>query len=435
MTATNPPRFWPLAAGLALLIAAARGAWVLHGLPEMPFLDAWSAVDGIALPLASGTFDPHYLVRLHNEHPLTWTKLLDLIELRLADDQFDARPAGLLVALATAAVAGLLLAGAARRIGEARVAFLVAGVALFALPYAWENLTEDWGNPYLFLIFGAIATLRLSACGRGPLAAVMLVPALLLSVLAMASGWIAPALGIAVVAERARRGDLARATALAFVLLQGAAIALAAWLLHGAPETAATAPREVALTIVQLLIAGVAFLPAFAFGRALLAGDVRPSAGSRRNDLFIAALALWGFTHVAAMVLARPQFRLWLPFSRYMDLLPFALLADMACALRLAAGASTCARNALAAGVRIVAATAVLAAPLPVALYLWQADRFEQAQALVARTVQRHDTAAIARADDSIVPHPDRGYLLARLADPRVRSIVAPSGSCTAPKT
>lgn len=422
------PRYWPLAAGSALLLAAARLGWVLHGLPEMPVYDAWSAIDGIALPLAGGNFDARYLFAPHNEHLLVWTKLLDAIELHLADDQSDARPAGMLVALLGAIAGALLLAGAVRSATRGRGALLVAGIALLGLPYAWENLTEDWGNSYLFLIGGAATTLWIAACGRNAGAAAALLPATLLSVLAMGSGWIAPAFGIAIAVWRVWRADLTLVWATVLIAVQAAAVVLAALLLTGRTQVPAPLPPQPVAMLLQILVAAVAFAPAWLFAARVFGAarsDGVRAAEADRRDTFVAAAGLWGFVHVVAMIVFRPEFRLVLPFSRYMDILAFAALANALCALKLAAVIEhEPLQRLLHSTVRVFAAATLLAAPLPLAFYGWQVERWAQAQALVEAVVRHDDTGALAHAEFAALPHPDRAYLQARLGDPRVHRIL-----------
>jgi hypothetical protein len=417
-----------LATGLALLIGTVRLALSLHGLPEFPIYDEWSVIDGIAVPAAAGTFDPGYLVAPHNEHVLVWTKLLDWMQLRISDNQFDARPAGLAVSLVSGIVAALLLAGGTRYVPIGRLPFLVAGVALAVLPYAWENLTAGWGMSFVFLILGAIATLRLAACGHGAAAALLLLPAVLLSALAMGSGWVAPALAIGVVCARARRGDLPFALAIGFIVASCSGIALAAWALRTV-HPGAHPPVPGALAYLQIALLSFAFVPAALFAwRTFRRQDLasgQDAARGWRTDCFVAALAVWGYLHAVAMIVFRPEFRIWFPVSRYMDILAIAMLANVACALQLAArDPKQISGRALQPAVRIFAMVTVLAAPLPIAIYRWQVERWIQTEALLMRYVHHADPGAIAQADSSILPYPDRDMLKVYLDDPRVRRIL-----------
>jgi len=70
---------------------------------------------------------------------------------------------------------------------------------------------------------------------------------------------------------------------------------------------------------------------------------------------------------------------------------------------------------------RIFAAVVLLAAPLPVALYAWQVQRWDAAQ---ATTAIHGDASALERSDASLLPFPDRDYLKAHLADARVQQIL-----------
>jgi hypothetical protein len=425
--ASEAPRFWPLALGLALILCVARGAWVLQAMPEVPVLDEWSAIDGIALPNAAQGFDPRYLLAPHNEHLLVWTKLLDWLQLRVNDNQFDARPLGLAFALLAGFGAALLLAAAARRLAGGRIAFLVAGIALFALPYAWENLTHNWNNSHALLVAAAFATLHVAACGRGAAAVAAMVLATLFSALTMGTGAVAPVLGIAVVLWRWRAGDLRAGIAIAFVVAQAAAVAVAVFLLAGRAHPGPRPPLDLAPTCLQVALLLAVFAPAARLGgRVARTPHAMQHAPPLRDDVLAVVLALWGCMHIAAMIAFRTEFRLWMPISRYMDTIAFALLADLYCALRLADGGaiSPRMRAAIRSGARIFAAVALLAAPLPLALLQWQAQRLESAQQLVRDVVQRRDIGALDRVDADALVYPERDYLRAHLSDPRVQRIL-----------
>jgi len=422
-------RYAPLAAGLALLIAAARVAATLYAMREAPYYDQWAGIDGIALPRAAHAFDPSYLFQPHNEHLMVWTKLLDWLQLVATDNQYDARPVGILLAVLSAVVAGLLLAGGACRLKKGRNAWLCAGLALVAIPYSWESLSVTWNNAFVFLIAGAAATLWLAA--QGTRAHVMpMLAAATLSVLAMGTGWLAPLMGIGIVAYRVMRRELPTADAAALAFPQIAAMVLAWLLLAGKMHSGDPRPIDATLVLAQLALLTTAFVPTGLMLAQIFFGTDADSqnaaaAARRQTDMFIAALALWGYLHVVSMIVLRSEFRLWLPISRYMDVIVVAIMANLACWLRLrASGLGRLLSWIAVPAVVSFAVITVLAAPLPLYFLQWRADRLRQAEALIAVTVRDHDTTAIARADSSILPFPDRAYLETKLADENVRHIL-----------
>lgn len=424
----RPLRFAPLAAGLTLVVAAARIAATLYALRETPYYDQWTGMDGIALPRALHVFDPAFLLLPHNEHPMVWTKLLDWLQLAAADNQYDARPVGLLLAAASAIVAGLLLAGGARALPRGRGAWLCAGGALAAIPYSWESLSATWNNAFVFLIGGAAATLWFAAHGTRRHRVPMLIAAIV-SALAMGTGWLAPLLGIGLVAYRAVRRELPTVDAAVLASAQAAAAALAWALMAGRTHSGDARPVDAALAFVQIALLTAAFVPTGAMLARLVSergGNVQAAVASAwRTDAFIAALAAWGYLHVLSMILLRSEFRLWLPISRYMDVIAVALMANFACLLRLDARALGRALSRLAvSAVAGFAAVAVLAAPLPLHYLRWNAERLARAEALIGAAVRDHDATAVARADALILPFPDRAYLERRLADENVRQIL-----------
>ncbi len=235
------------------------------------------------------------------------------------------------------------------------------------------------------------------------------------------------------------RRELAVADAAALALAQIAAIAVAWWLLVGKTHSGDPRSANIVLVVAQLALLTAAFAPTgLMLAQIFFAADKdlqESIATKRRTDMFIAALAVWGYLHVASMIVLRSEFRLWLPVSRYMDVIVVAVMANLACLLCLRAGGlgRLLARIAVPA-VAAFAAITLLAAPLPLHYLQWNASRLKQAEGVIAATAREHDATAIARADASILPFPDRAYLEAKLADEKVRHILGDRvGSRTEP--
>ena len=404
---------------LFALVAALRVAMVFAFASPLPYFDEWDGVvSAMAKPLLHGRFDPASLLAVHNGHPLLWTKLISVVFLSIENGRFDNVPVCLFDQVVYALGATVLAWSAAAGLGRERVRFLFVALLVIAIPFDWENITMGWNSSYAILSFFSVATI-VASTRAGTLAGLFGVVLLAgAATLSMGSGWIASAIGVAILLWRARLGEIGAARAAAVVVFLGAWIALAfaaigTSFLHEAGDRGMQA--------VQLGLLGVCWLPAW-----LLAG--RYLRGERNAfDLAIIGVCAWAFLQIVAMILARPAFRLWFPISRYMDVIAVGMLAVLAsfCRLAMAARAAPNVRE-LTRPLLIASACAVVAVS-PLAFY-WQVRSAESRRAqarVIGRYLESRDPAVIDSAPAQDLAYPSRQRLRALLDDGDVRSIIA----------
>ncbi|HET7064990.1 MAG TPA: hypothetical protein VFI49_12010 [Rudaea sp.] len=418
------PASWLAIGALFALIASVRIGMVLAFAPGFPFFDEWDGViTGMAQPLRHGQFDPAYLLASHNGHPLLWTKLISLGFLWANGLRFDNLPVCVFNQIVYAFGCALLAWSVAVRLGSERGAFLLAALLMIVLPFDWENITMGWGNPYALLSFFSVglivACVTAQATLLGGLGIVMLGGAAAFS---LGSGLVAPLIGAAVVLWRARIGEIRpiRAAVVAAFLIGWA------WIAFAVGRTTHVTGQDAAEGLVQLAQVALlllCWLPVWVQLRRYLDGE------RNRFDLAILCVALWAFVQILAMILERPRyFRLWLPISRYMDIIPVGLFAVMASLCRLArsrhglpfALPATFARGALA----VVAAGLVVASPLAIRWQLRWAE-FHRDQARVLRAyLETGDTRVLSGAPPSSLAYPSWEGLKKLLDEPDTPAII-----------
>jgi hypothetical protein len=425
-TAPAPRRLatWQAIGALFALIAIVRVAMVLAFAPAFPFADEWDAVVvGMAKPLRHGQFDPAYLLASWNGHPLLWTKLISLLFLRMDDLQFDNVPVCIFNQIVYALGSATLAWSAAARLGPERGWFLFAAMLVIVLPFDWENITMGWGNPYAILSFFSVGLIVACGCAEATVAG-MLGIAILggAAALSMGSGLVALLIGAAMLLWRMRLGELSvvRAAGMSAVLVA------CAWIGFAIGHTSRATGQDAAWGIVQvaeLALLLICWLPAWLHLRRYLAGE------RSRFDLVILCVAVWAFVQIVAMILERPRyFRLWLPISRYMDIIPIGMFAVLASLCRLAVSRHglpfglprATARHAL-----VLSAIAVtLVSPLAFHWQLrWAELHRDQAQVLRAYLGTRNPRI-LADASDSSLAYPSRERLKALLDDPDTQRII-----------
>jgi hypothetical protein len=410
--------FATLAIGLFLLIAALRLALVVLFAPETPYFDEWDGViDRMARRMLADSYPLAALFEPHNEHTLVWTRLLSYAQLRLADLQFDNVTVCLVSQCLYAAIAAALIAAAAQALPPFRGGFVAAAGLVAALPYGWENIAVGWGNPYYFMIGFSAATLLLAARLRGPLSTVPLALAALAAGVSMGSGVAAGVVALLVVFLRWRCGELpARAAQhMAIPLLLATGLLLA-----NASPSAAPTLHWGPLQSAELALALVLWLPVWLLGARLLRGR-----GNGVDAVFV-GFAVWGFLQLLAILVGRPQFRLWFPISRYIDVLAVGAFANLGCLCRFAmANPEQRAWTRLARGGLVAAVVASLAF-LPFAWH-WTRVRAADERAQVVRLeryIRHGDSAAIAEADGNHLAHPSRERLRELVDAPDVQRIL-----------
>ena len=425
-TAAAPRRLatWQAIGALFALIAIVRIGMVLAFAPAFPFIDEWEAVVvGMAKPLRHGQFDPAYLLASYNGHPLLWTKLISLFFLRLDGLQFDNVPVCVFNQIVYALGSATLAWSAAVRLGPERGWFLFVAMLVIVLPFDWENITMGWGNPYAILSFFSVGLIVACGCARATVANMIGIGILgAAAALSMGSGLVAPLIGAAMLLWRMRLGELSGMRAAG----TSAFLVACAWIGFVIGHTTRVTGQDAAWSSVhlaELALLLVCWLPAWLHLRRYLGGE------RSRLDLVILCVAAWAFVQIAAMILERPRyFRLWLPISRYMDIIPIGMFAVLASLCRL-----TASRQGLPLGLpRATARRALILAAIgvmlvsPLAIYWqlrWAELHRDQAQVMRAYLKTR-DPRILADAPDSSLAYPSRERLKTLLDDPDTQAII-----------
>ncbi|MBS0556272.1 MAG: hypothetical protein JSR27_02530 [Proteobacteria bacterium] len=413
-TGTARPGFARSFAGIFIVLVAVRLALVIAFAPEMPYYDEWDGVIAMmAQPMLAHSLTPAFWLSLDNEHVMLWSKALSWLQLRISDVQYDNVPVCEVSQILYAAMAAALIAGSAMALGRYRRAYVACALLVVALPYSWENIIASWANPYYFLIAFSMAAIVLAARVRGGLGVSCVAACVVAACVSMGSGPFAALAVMLAFALRHRLGDLSAARALAYgagVFLVTAATL--AWL----PHPARPALHLGRLQLVEIAIAGALCMPA-----AWLLARIARGRGERIDVVFV-CVAAWGALQLAAIVLARPEFRLWYPISRYVDVLACLVFANLACLCRLALARTwpLFAKAVLVLGIVVV----VAASPIAWHWMTWRAGNENEAALRIARYVQTGDRSAFAHAPQEILPYPDRARLTAWLDAPDVRAIL-----------
>jgi hypothetical protein len=316
-----------LAFGAKLMLIQRNGT-------DVPYWDEWDAVgDVLLIPRAHNDLHAADFFIHHNEHRVVLTRLLSYL-LAVWNNQWD----GLLEVSVNAAIhagfcAALVLLARKFLSGARFVAVAVGTTALFCSAFDWENTLEGFQSQFYFLEWGALGMFVLCAPGA-PLSRRWWLGWLcgLVSLGAMASGFLAPVSLMALMAVRAvverrweRRDTLAGAL-LAALCICGVlstthipyhdhykAHSLAEWLGGVEQLLSWPAPRlPGALLIIQAPI--VIFLVSRIRSRDL-GGD----------GAILLALTFWSWLQVAALSYGRVNTSLESP--RYTDVLAVGVFA------------------------------------------------------------------------------------------------------------
>ncbi|HEX6833583.1 MAG TPA: hypothetical protein VF132_08615, partial [Rudaea sp.] len=408
---------WPFF-GTFLIVFAVRLAFVLAIAPEIPFYDEWDGViDAIARPLRAGSFSPAFFIAAHNEHALFWTKQLSYLVLRAGDLQFDNVPVCEISQLLFALVVAAAAAGAARQLGRFAAPFAACVVLMAIVPYGWETIGMGWGNPYYFLVGLSLLAIALAATIRGVAGSLALGAAIIAAALAMGSGWFVGAIAFGALALRVRIGDLTRAGAWRLAALPILAMSIAmAMTIH---------PHRTIATWSAVATLELAIVLALMFPTWLLLARIVHRQGDRIDIAFVAA-ALWGLAQFGAILLARPEFRLWYPVSRYVDVLGCLAFANLGCLCRLALAMPRSKTWTRLPWLALAAAFAmgVGFAPLAWRYTQWRADNERAQTQRVSRYVRDGDIAAITQAPQDELPYPSRERLRVLIDAADVREIL-----------
>ena len=346
---TSPPNdsFKHFIAWLAALFLVVAGAqlWVvqLYGSP-LPMWDQWFEADSFFRPWLEGHLTWKQFFAPFNEHRILFTRLLDLVVIRL-----NGRWEPMLQMTVNAFIHAAFVCGLAvclwnflgRKNGWL-VCFLLA--PFFALPYAAENALWPMNSQQYFMSLCWLATLAGLGFGKpGGWRWWFGLAAAFMSLFTMASGLLAPvAVGglmmlRAVKHRRMERGDLITLVSCLAVIGLGLCLRVTSDFdrplrAHTVMEFASAlvrnlewpffrAPEMVCLISLPLIL--------------LLALYFRPGFPEPRAAEFLLALGLWSGLQSAALAYGRANYGEIIPASRYMDVLNILVIASLFAAVLL----------------------------------------------------------------------------------------------------
>ena len=429
-------RRWILPAVVFSVVLAAQLWLVAAAGNDVPFYDQWGVEGSWLYPAwRTGQLGLLDLFRLHNEHRIFWTHLLNL-GLFALNGQWDPLVQIVVGAGVHALVAATITLFLTKSVSSGRAYLMAGAVAVVCLPIAgWHNAL--WGfqsQVYFSILFGvpALAWLpRAETRWRGAACA-------LAAMLAMGSGGLLPVallvlLGLRRVESRSRCVEWKTELVILLILLflglagqtkgshstalQSASISdfFGAWLRLLAwphPE------QPMAALIVNLPLALVVG------GR--LIGRRRESPGEN----LAVALGMWALIIAAAAAWTRgggEELANGIP-SRYVDFLVLLLLANGWCLVQLATESNQRVRLAA-----FVWTFFVSIGWLGFSAEMWQrvihplANRRDQPAQLMRSFQQTRDPAVFNGQPRLLVPHPTLGSMEVVLDDPRMTGALPPS--------
>jgi hypothetical protein len=413
----SPSPHWRIGLALFVAIATVRVSLAMYVATPLPFYDEWPGViDRIARPMLAHALHPvAMLLATHNEHVLAPTRLLEWGLLCANDLQFDNTLVCVLNQLLRAALAATLIVLALPALVRRPRLFVMAAAAFAAVPYDWENIGMGFANSYFLLAGFSVSTIVAAARVRFIVpGAIALVAFALLADVSMGSGFIAAAIGLFVVAVRWQRGDLRTIAAFVFAAALGACAAIGmalTWRATGGISIGA-------LQALQIMLAVLAWIPTAVLGHHCLR-----SHAVDRCELALLGVSLWGLAEILAIIAMRPEFRLWFPISRYMEILGIAAFANIGCLMR--AEHSTPALRRLARWT-LPAFACAIALGTPFAGYWldWRANNLAAQAQRIGRYVRQGDAATWTSAPVAELPFPSPEYLRAELDADDVRYIL-----------
>jgi hypothetical protein len=426
-----------LAAAVVLL---ALKAWVIadFGNPT-PFWDQWDAeAELLYKPYLEGTLRLEDLFRAHNEHRIFTTRLLDLALLEINGGWNPLLQMLVNAALHGGGIIGIALL-AARACGARSIrTLLLFSVALFGIPYGWENILCGFQSQfYLVLIFGVACVWLTTAKAPFSMGWWAGFAAGLLAHWSLASGVFATAAaGIVLLVSCLRSSPRStRRLLAAILLLLFAAIGYLATPL--VPEHAEFHPQTLAqlLTAIDQTFAWpvkarwsgaiVRNAPALLFAIWLWRRRPRPDGAAWG----LLGLVLWTLGQSLGVAYGRGAAGL---APRHLDMLAVALLSNFACAIFLVQVApSVHKRSAAIAAIAWSALMLGILIPqsighLPRQLALKREQGLAQQQNLQAY-LQTGDVATLEAQPLMMLPYPDADRLVQILQSDTIRGILPES--------
>lgn len=333
--------------GLFALLLAAKLALIAHFGNATPFWDQWTGLaKPLFIPALEHRLNAGLLFETANEHRIVLTRLLTLGLLKL-NGLWDPKLEMVAQAFLHSACIVFLIALCARHLSSprARLLFTAFALALFLIPFGWENTL--WGLQSLFYFVLLWGVLGIACCWQHP----TLSPRWWLGVfffglglISIAGGLLAPAAAAVLMALRAIQDRPNRARHLGgFVVL--AALVVAGFLLAGhAPHHDVLKARDLAhFTTTLLKVAAwpvkiATFAPLFQAPLLLLVlWALRTRRAASDPAWLLITLGLWGAAQSAAIAYARAE---GFGASRYADHFTVTLAIGFACLLYLRASVS-----------------------------------------------------------------------------------------------
>lgn len=413
----SPSPHWRIGLALFVAIAMVRVSLAMYVATPLPFYDEWPGViDRIARPMFAHALHPvAMLLATHNEHVLAPTRLLEWGLLCANDLQFDNTLVCALSQLLRAALAAALIVLALPAFARRPRLFVVAAAAFASIPYDWENIGMGFANSYFLLaglsVFTILSAARVRRIVPGTIA---LLAFALLADVSMGSGFFAAAIGLCIVLARWHCGDLGTHAVLAF------AITLAACAVCGVVLTwHATGHASIgALQALQMALIGFIWIPT-----GMLAYSCLRTRTPDSCELALLGVSLWGLAEIIAIIAMRPEFRLWFPISRYMEILGIAAFANIGCLMR--AAYSTPALRWPARWVLPAFACAIaLGTPFAAYWFDWRANNLAAQAQRIGHYIRQSDVATWTNAPVAELPFPSPEYLRAELDADDVRYIL-----------
>jgi hypothetical protein len=443
-----PPRLLTaaLAACLFTLIVAAKWAVFERFGSPMPDWDQWDAeAVELLIPWYEGDHFLSHLFHPHNEHRVVMTKLQNLA-LCLANGQWDSRVEASTNAMLHAAIAAGLWLFARRRLAAAwHAPLFVVLLALFGLPFAWQNVLGGFHSQQYWLVGLSLLAMGLLPHAR-PWSAGWWVgaAACALALLSMGSGLLAGAVVVLVCGWRWLRAEIGTREAWPTLVVALACVATGLVTRVDAPWHAHMKAKSASDFVLSMLhslqwpwrdqnwLVAVLWLPWVLVVIRILRWPRTPAEGTAATTDYtagqrIAAMGGWVMAQVLATAYARGAGADY-PASRYMDALALGAAAN---ALALGWLLSRHAGSATGRNLHRTLGLAWLAA-LGFGLHPMVHDNFTielpdakkyylQAEANLRRYLATKDPVHLA---DRNIPYPSADALIERLARPSLRTLM-----------
>jgi hypothetical protein len=443
MSEYTPPRAFRLRGPSLCLVAALACAGLAFGAKlmligkygtDIPFWDEWDAVGDVLLtPRAHGDLHAANFFIHHNEHRIVFTRLLSYA-LAVGNNQWDAMLEMTVNAAIHAGFCAALVMLAGRFLTGARLAAMaLITTALFCAAFDWENTLQGFQSQFYFLEWGALGMFVFCAPAV-PLSRRWWIGWLcgLASLVAMASGFLAAAALIVLLALRAaserrwERRDTLAAAMLGVLCVGGLLLNTH---VAGHDRYKAHSPSEWLVGVEKLLSWPLPEFPAaFLLVQApmvvLMAKRIR-ARNLRGGENMLMALAFWSWLQIAALSYGRVNYGVGSP--RYTDLLAVGAFAS-GVALFLVWKESK---------KGIVAGIAGIAWIFLFAVGIWRQDHYARASVLaqfpaIKSAERRHLTAFLAdgNADEietapaNELPYPSPERLVEFLSEPGIKAML-----------